>query len=335
MSWHWTTLEVVLQPVKDSIPILDNVFYKQAAIRPYPQGVVLKSLKSGFEFRQRRQKLVRAGQFVVSRRYVPGSIVGIVPTLLDGSVMPYKYITFNLHADLHVDYLAAYLSTPMFKQMSLGWYDKSGRLQRDQLEATPIPLPPLEDQRQIAELWQVANTAQAHTLDMLKSIEEVKAGVASELLRFNPSWERKQLGGCADIGVDLKGEHMLSVESPDKITLGAMGSDRGSIGILPNLDLDPQFLYYYLESQKDNLRAVIRGNTSTLLSALQTFSLPLPTLYQQRKIAAVLHQHDEVLLLLRQEQIALRKFTQGIMQVIFSESTDWQEVMPILRNLRS
>ncbi|MEP7290515.1 MAG: restriction endonuclease subunit S [Chloroflexota bacterium] len=335
MSGQWTTLQAVLQPAETSIEILEHVFYKCLTVRPYPKGVVLIALKSGLEFPQKRQNLIRAGQFVVARHYAPRSSFGIVPPQLDGGVVTLNYLTYDLHPDLYPDYFAAYLSTPNFRRMSLDWYNENGRLQPAKFATTPIFFPLAEDQHQIAELWQHTNEALELTVEMLTSMSQIKVAIAMQLFQSTShSWEAKKLGDCTQIERNLVGENVVTVVPPHRIMLGAQASTAGSMGLLANVELDPQFLYYYLESQMDALSVAIRASKRSLQETLRELPLRLPTLYQQRKIAAVLQQHDDALLLLRQEQTALRRFTQGIMHLIFSGSEDLQGVLTTLRNFR-
>ncbi|MBI1256705.1 MAG: hypothetical protein GC204_04490 [Chloroflexi bacterium] len=336
MTWASVTLAEVLQITANSVSIRDDLRYKQVMILPYPRGITLKAVKSGLDFSKKRQKLVHAGQFVISRFRVRRGIWGLVSPDLEGGVLSTHHLTFDLHPDLNPDYFAAYLVSPLFKQAAIAACSPHNRLLLPDFERIALPLPPAEIQAAIAEVWRGVNAALAHTADMVAAIADVKIGVARDLFGgVNPSWEQKQLGQAAQIGRGVFGDHMLTLIAPDQIFLGAQPAAENSLGILPGIELDSHYLYYVLESQQQALRERLVSAAPQLESALQTLPLALPTLYEQRKMAAVLQQHDESLLRIRAEQVALRRLTQGIMQLIFSGTLDLQPVLPLLRQFMS
>ncbi len=335
MTWASVTLADALRLAGTSVSIREEVRYKQLAIQPYPRGIVLKALKSGLEFPKKRQKLVRAGQFVISRLRVRRGIWGIVPPDLDGGVLSTHHLIFDLHPDLNADYFAAYLASPLFRRAAIAACSPHNRLLLPDFEAISLPLPPAETQTAIAEVWRCANAALVHTAAMVAAIADIKAGVASDLFRkINPSWEQKTLGQCAQIERGLSGKHALIFVAPDQIILGveASGEPSNALGILPGIELDSRYLFYVLENQQQVLRDRLISASAHPENALRSFPLALPTLYEQRKIASVLQQHDETLLRLRAEQAALRKLTHGIMQLIFSDTLNMQQIIPMLRH---
>jgi len=323
MNWHPTPLGGVLRPSQTPITLLAHEVYKQAAVQPYPRGVVLKAVKQGFDFPRKRQKLLRAGQLVISQSRVHRRLWGMVPPELDGAVAAQEYLTFDLRPNLHPDFLSAYLATAAFRQAALAAC--GSRLNLRLFLEIPLPLPPLEEQRRAAELWQSAGAALAHTAEMLDSLVALKSGVAGSLFQnTNASWEHTTLGECAVIGADTPAGCRLWVIPPDQIVFGAAPAEDGAIGIRPGVALDSLFLYYYLESYKPALPSGAKPGPDAILRAIP---LPLPTLYEQRKIAAALQQHDEALAWLRAEQAALRRLVQGIMHYMFGLDE------PALRNV--
>ncbi len=333
MSWRFATLADVLHVSSTVLSIREDVRYQQVMLRPYPQGLVLKAVKSGLEFPKKRQKLVRSGQFVISRTHTRRNLWGIVPPPLDGAVLSYYHLIFNLHPDLNPDYFAAYLAAPMFKQAVLGACGGSrNRLLLQEFQRIALPLPPADIQAAIAEVWRYANAARTHTAEMFTAIAEAKAGVTADWFReTKPSWERRTLGECAQIGRGLAGEVVLTVISADQIVLGEVEISENTVGIVPGIELDGSYLYYLLEHQKAALRSQLSAAAPRFEVVLQALPLAVPTLYEQRKIAAILQQHDETLLRIKAEQTALRKLTQGIMQSIFSGTLNLEQIIPLLR----
>lgn len=334
MSWPQAYLGDVLSINPSPISILERELYKQASLKPYPRGIVLKTVKKGLDFPQKRQKMVQAGQFVISKSQVALKAWGIVPQALDGAVIAKKHLIFDLHVPLDPDYFAVYLSTPLFRRAAFSACSTYGSLNVQQFREIVFPLPTLDDQQRVVALWQHAHKALTHTAEMVASLQELRANILKDVFqKANPAWERKTLGEYALIGHDLTGNYPLSVAPPDQINLGAPLFDDGGIGIKPDVEVESPFLYYYLESQKTRLRELFEEKRPHVEAALRTLPLPVPTLYEQRKILTVMQQNDDALSQLHTEQTALRKLIQGIMHLIFNGSLNLQEASQLLQNL--
>ncbi len=85
-------------------------------------------------------------------------------------------------------------------------------------------------------------------------------------------------------------------------TIGKVGiaqeptaTKQGITGIIPNKNLDPQYLAYYLISEKETLQRYAQGGTFEEIRPyiLKRLRLPLPPLTEQRRIADILSTVDE------------------------------------------
>jgi restriction endonuclease S subunit len=334
MNWTQVALRDVLRLNPATTTLNESAVYKQAVLRPYPRGVILKSVKHGLDFPRRRQKPIRGGQFVISKRHAHQKVWGIVPPALNEAVIALGSLVFDIQPNLSVDYLAAYLSTYRFRQAVFAACSQHGYLDVQQFTDISIPLASLEDQRHVAELWEWANAALAHTREMYASIAALKSGVSRELFgTLNSSWETKKLGECARIGQEQTQDYRLIVIPPDQITHGTSLLGEPGVGIQPDFELESLYLYYYLENQKSVLRSA--SNAAEVESRLNSLSISLPTFYEQRKIATAMQQHDEALMRIRTEQIELHKLIDALLHRIFSGTLDLQGAVPILRRFLS
>jgi hypothetical protein len=331
MSWHWTTLHHVLQAATTSVLIADYRFYRQIAARP--DGIIVKAVRSGLHFSRKQQRLVRAGQFIVSRFHARQGAFGIVPPELDAGVVTSDHLVFSVLPDMNLDYFAAYLATPAFRRACQAASGPKGRLYVQQFRNIPFPLPTREDQRRIADLWHTAKEAQQHTRDMLSQMMAVRQGVASDWFgTANPAWEHTRLGDWAAIGA-FYGENPVYVLPPDTIVFNPDEAPEAGIRLVSSLELDARYLYYYLEHQKPVLKDALSAPGAQPEAALAALPFALPTLYEQRKIVDVLQQADEAVMRLRAEHRALRKLTQGVMNAIFTGSMHLQEAKHLLGGL--
>lgn len=332
MNWDWITLGDVLTVTPALITLVEHELYKQIVLKPYPRGVVLKTLKRGLDFPRKQQKLACKGQFIISRLHVSRKFWGIVPPDLDNAIISQKHLIFDIHPDLEPNYFAAYLSTPLFRQAAFLACSPQGWLVFRQLMKIVVPLPSVEEQRRISEVWVYANKVMQETAEMYASITHMKTGLMDTLFQNADSgWEQRRLGDYAHIGDDRSVKYAVSLLPPNQLALGADLVPEGGVGILPNGELDSQFLYYYLESQKPKLQ--LTTSQGDLAQALRNFPFRLPTLYQQRKRAGVIQNHNKSLFRIRAEQIALQKLIQGIMHQIFTGKLNVPEVLPMLREL--
>jgi restriction endonuclease S subunit len=106
-----------------------------------------------------------------------------------------------------------------------------------------------------------------------------------------------------------------------------------AVGMLPHSNLDPHFLQQYLEYQKPKWHSPTGHTSLGLENALRALPLAIPTLYDQRKIVSILHEHDDVLHKLKTEQHELGHVIEGMMQQIFTGTLPLQEAITLFHTL--
>lgn len=94
--------------------------------------------------------------------------------------------------------------------------------------------------------------------------------------------------------------------------------------------LDKEYLYYFLQREElfrliDSLSQRSSGQTGIDMEALNSFSLPLPPLPEQRKIAAILSTWDAAIALTEQVIGALQRRKQALMQVLLTGAVRFRE----------
>ena len=73
-----------------------------------------------------------------------------------------------------------------------------------------------------------------------------------------------------------------------------MATNQGFKSFIPNPDLDPHFLYWWLDANRDKLQALGTGATFKEVSkaVVERIEIPLPPLREQKRIAGILDQAD-------------------------------------------
>lgn len=104
------------------------------------------------------------------------------------------------------------------------------------------------------------------------------------------------------------------------ITARELITNQTFIGIYPNDDLDKEFLYYYLNTQTNNLIKIGSGTTILYISRekFEEFPIVLPPLNEQQKIASILSNVDSLIDQTRKIIEQTQKLKKGLMQKLLT-----------------
>lgn len=300
-----------------SAPVIDSAAYgdRYSVARVQAGGVLRTTARRGRDMNGKRLHMVQAGQFVIARQQTHQRRWCLAPPDWQAALISGVYRVFNLHPDVLPAYFAAYIAAPAFRGAVLAARSKQGLLDTRKFLSIRFPLPPLETQTRVADVWLRLCELQRHTDDMSASVSALKREVTGTLFRQRQV-EQVLLGACADIGQEAHTRYVVTITRMGEVLLEAGQVQDGEIGIIPRPELDFQYLYYALENQRGRLRLAQREPDP--VNALRTVAIPLPTLYEQRKRAIILLQHDEALHRLRVESAALRKLAHSLMHLIFT-----------------
>ena len=92
------------------------------------------------------------------------------------------------------------------------------------------------------------------------------------------------------------------------------------IGIFPNSEINNEYLYYYLTTQKNNLIKIGSGSTILYISRkkFEQFPIPLPKIEEQEKIAFILSKLDYKLNHLKLKKSFLVTIKNGLLQKLLT-----------------
>ncbi len=248
------------------------------------------------------------------------------------------------------------------------------------LKSLLIPLPPLPEQKRIAEVLRTVDEAILKVEQEIEHTERLKRGLMQHLLsrgightRFKDSPigkipEEWDVVRVKDIGTvitgktpstkndefwngdimfvtptDYKGKKYIEATERYVTKKGASQSTLippksvlvvciGSIGeiaintkscvtnqqinsIIPSEKIDSEFLYYTLKFKAKILKLWAGTTTTPIIkkSLFEKFTIPLPPLPEQKKIAEILMTVDRKLELLRQKKVHLERIKKGLM----------------------
>ena len=121
------------------------------------------------------------------------------------------------------------------------------------------------------------------------------------------------------------------------IALAGQGKTRGTVAInkielctnqsiasiIPNKNLDYKFLFYYLESKYEYLRALSSsdgGRGGLNLKLIRSIPINLPSIDEQKNISNFINSIDNKIMLLERKLISYQDFKKYLMQQIFAQN---------------
>ena len=141
--------QIITKSIKP-IEIEDNTSYKQITLKTNGGGVVLRDEKLGKNIGTKKQYLVFAGQFIMSKIDARNGAFGVIGPDLDGAVVTADFPVFDVDKErILPDYLALFSTTTSFvrfaKSCSRGTTNRQ-RIDVNLFLSQRIPLPTLEEQ---------------------------------------------------------------------------------------------------------------------------------------------------------------------------------------------
>ena len=179
----------LLTRVKDAVDIEDDRLYKQVTVQMHNQGIVLRTRQYGSEIGTKKQFVIKAGQFLISKIDARNGAYGIVPQELDGAVITGNFWTYSINRDIVLPNYLTYLMRHDFflKMCSTCSYGATNRWYLD--EATfnhfKVPVPDLEEQRKILEkIKHHAEKIEESKREIQKQEESIMSIIDEIILRF-------------------------------------------------------------------------------------------------------------------------------------------------------
>ena len=142
---------------KTGIEIQDNETYKRATIRVRNGGIYLRDTQDGRHIGTKKQFLIKAGQFLLSKIDARNGAFGVVPDELDGGIITGNFWTFDVdYAIINPHYLTLLTTAKQFidfcEQASNGTTNRH-YLQEPLFLNIKVPVPSLEEQNKLVQQY--------------------------------------------------------------------------------------------------------------------------------------------------------------------------------------
>ena len=145
-----------LKKSKNLIEIQDDAEYRQVTVKINNGGVIARNggqLERGSEIGTKRQTIVHAGQFIVSKIDARNGAFGVIPDDLEGAIVTNDFPVFDVDSSkILPQFMVLISTTPQFvefaRKCSSGTTNRK-RIDIDAFLQQVIPLPSLKEQIQI------------------------------------------------------------------------------------------------------------------------------------------------------------------------------------------
>ena len=186
------------------ITIDDETLYTQLTLRTNNGGVVERGKKRGKDIGTKKQTIVNAGQFIISKIDARNGAFGIVPKELDGAIVTNDFPSFNVDTNLMLPgFLPLVTTTKQFVQFAQSCSSGTTNRQRidlNQFLETKVPLPTLEEQLHILSEYH-AKMQQAEKLQ--EKAKQAEIGVDTYIM------QELEIGTTANSKTYSKGHSFL------------------------------------------------------------------------------------------------------------------------------
>ena len=118
MSWQKTKIGDFLIRSKIPVDIQENKEYKRVTIRINHNGVSLRDIEKGNKIGTKKQFILKAGQFILSKIDARYGAFGIAPDEVDGAIITGNFWAYNFDKKkINIDWLNQYTNSPEFYEI--------------------------------------------------------------------------------------------------------------------------------------------------------------------------------------------------------------------------
>lgn len=164
----------------------DDVAYDLVTVKRARGGVIRRERLAGREISVKSQFRVEPNDFLMSKRQIVHGACGLVPSELAGSIVSNEYAVLTTDGGLDLRFLLYLSNSPYFQQTcfhsSIGVHVEKMIFKLDRWLRWEFDLPPLPEQKKIAEILSTWDKAIETTEKLLANAEAQKQALMQQLL---------------------------------------------------------------------------------------------------------------------------------------------------------
>jgi len=185
MGWKRTSLGFDLYEQNRSVVMQDEKAYRLVTVKRARGGVVEREVKQGAEISVKTQFQVKSGDFLISKRQIVHGACGLVPSELDGSTVSNEYSVLRSRGNIDLLFLKYLSHSTYFQQTcfhsSVGVHIEKMIFKLDKWLSWEFDLPPLPEQRRIAEILSTWDQAIETTEKLIANSQAQKKALMQQL----------------------------------------------------------------------------------------------------------------------------------------------------------
>lgn len=215
-GWARESLKKHLTLEQRKVKVIDEKEYDLVTVKRSRGGVVRRESLYGKQISVKSQFTLKQGDFLISKRQIVHGACGIVPAHLDGSIVSNEYSIFTAKDSFDLTYLRYLSETLYFQQTcfhsSIGVHIEKMIFKLDNWFKWDFNLPPLPEQRKIAQILSTWDRGIATTEKLIDASKQQKKALMQKLLTgkkrlidpetgkaFQGDWEEVKLNQIANI----------------------------------------------------------------------------------------------------------------------------------------
>ncbi|RWD44086.1 restriction endonuclease subunit S [Mesorhizobium sp.] len=201
----------------------DDELYDLVTVKRARGGIVRREHLTGKEISVKSQFRIESGDFLISKRQIVHGACALVPPEFAGSIVSNEYAVLEANNAIDSLYLAYLSHTPYFQQTcfhsSIGVHIEKMIFKLDRWFRWEFNIPPLSEQKKIAEILSTWDAAIETTEKLLANAEAQKRALMQQLLTGqrrlkgfgNQLWTTRRLGDCC-VGKGSYGANAPAIE---------------------------------------------------------------------------------------------------------------------------
>ncbi|MER9868393.1 restriction endonuclease subunit S [Mesorhizobium sp. M0136] len=186
-GWARIPMGRLLKEVRRPVRMVDEQVYDLVTVKRARGGIVRREHLTGKEISVKSQFRIERGDFLISKRQIVHGACALVPSQFAGSIVSNEYAVLQPDDNLDNQFLAYLSHTPYFQQTcfhsSIGVHIEKMIFKLDRWFRWEFNIPPLAEQKRIAEILSTWDAAIETTERLLANAEAQKRALMQQLLK--------------------------------------------------------------------------------------------------------------------------------------------------------
>lgn len=210
-NWPLVELDKVLERIRKPVDVMEDQKYQEIGIRSHSKGVFYKEPKTGAEIGSKRVYWIEPNCFIVNIVFAWEQAIAKTTANEQGMIASHRFPMYKPKKELlDLDYLLYFFMMPRGKYLlelaSPGGAGRNKTLGQAAFLELKIPVPPIEEQRNIVEILGTWDEALGQTERLIGLEEQRKKGLMQRLLtgqvrfpEFSGEWKKTKVGKASNV----------------------------------------------------------------------------------------------------------------------------------------